>query len=258
MNADLRGVPEARAFALGSGATGCVLVHGITSTPHTMRPMGESLARAGIAVRAPLLAGHGVRWQDLERTTWGDWYGSVEAAYAALRGRCRRVYAAGLSLGGALALHLAAHHPELDGVIAMNPVLYLKDWRLPFLPLFRRVRRCLPAIAGDLQDPRAQSDISYDRTPLASVAQLVAFMRHLEDDLPQVRCPALVLVSALDHIVPPGNGPHVLARIGSRRRRLVTMRRSSHVMTLDWEQDRVFALARAFLRAGGRRARRLV
>lgn len=251
MRADLTGLPQVRAFRLGSGSTGCLLIHGITATPQTMRLMGESLSRSGIRVSAPLLAGHGRHWHDLERSTWQDWYASVESAYAELRRRCRRVCAAGLSLGGALALHLAAHHPELDGVIAMNPVLYLKDWRLPFLPILRRIRRTLPAIAGDLQDPNAVSDLSYDRTPLASIHQLVRFTRHLRDDLPQVRCRALIMSAALDHIVPPGNGPFVLARLGSRNKRRVVFRRSAHVLTLDWEKDRVFALARAFMRPRG-------
>jgi carboxylesterase len=167
------------------------------------------------------------------------------------------VYAVGLSLGGSLALHCAAHHPDLRGVVAMNPVLYLEDWRLPFLPILRRFRRCLPAIAGDLQDPAAVSDLSYDRTPLASIDQLVRFMRHLEDDLPEVRCPALIMSAARDHVVPPGNGRHVLARIGSREKRLAVFHRSSHVLTLDWEKERVFALARTFIRryAGPPRSR---
>lgn len=251
MRPDLTGLPEAQAFSLGAGSTGCLLIHGITATPQTLRLMGDSLSRSGIRVSAPLLDGHGRHWRDLERSTWRAWYRSVETAYGLLRRRCRRVYAAGLSLGGSLALHLAAHHPELDGVIAMNPVLYLDDWRLPFLPILRRVRRCLPAIAGDLQDPDAVSDLSYDRTPLASIHQLVRFMRHLEDDLPDVRCPALIMSSARDHIVPPGNGPHVLARISSRQKRLVVFRRSAHVLTLDWEKAEVFARAHAFIRRHG-------
>jgi len=252
MKADLRGVKEARAFALGHGPVGCVLVHGLTSTPHSMRLMGESLARSGIAVIAPQLAGHGRHWHDLERTTWQHWYGSVEQAYHTLRRRCRRVFAAGLSMGGSLALHLAAHEHELAGVIAMGPVLFLKDWRLPFLPLLRRIQRSLPPIEGDLSDPKASSEISYDRVPLAAVHQLVRMMRHLEDDLPQVACPALIMRGAHDHIVPAANAPHVMARIGSTDRRLVVMRRSSHVMTLDWEKDRVFALTRAFIRRHAR------
>ena len=45
-----------------------------------MRPWGEFLATKGYAVEVPLLPGHGTRWQDLNETTWRDWYAAAEDA----------------------------------------------------------------------------------------------------------------------------------------------------------------------------------
>ena len=245
---NLSRVKEARAFYMGRGGTGCLLVHGITSTPFTVRAMGEWLAARGVTVHAPVLAGHSRTWMDLEKTEWQDWYASVEKGYNLLRKRCRKVYAAGLSMGGAQVLHLAAHHPELDGVVAMSPALYVKDWRLHFLPLLRLLQRTTPAIGGAVADPSQAKEICYDRLPLRSVAELLRFQSHLREELHLVRCPALVVQGSHDPVVPPGNARFVFGRISSRRKKLVYLPRSSHVITMDLERVRLFRLALALMR----------
>jgi len=240
---DLSRVKDAQSFFMKRGGTGCLLVHGITATPFTVRIMGEWLASRGITVYAPVLAGHARTWKHLEATRWQDWYASAEAGYDFLRKRCRKVFAAGLSMGGAQVLHLAAHHPELDGVIAMSPAAYAEDWRLKFLPFIRLFQRTTPPIGGAISDPDARREICYDRLPLRSVAELIKFQAHLRDELHLVRCPALVIQGRHDPIVPPGNARLVYSRISSVRKKLVYLPRSSHVITMDVERLRLFRLA---------------
>ena len=245
---DLSRLKEARAFSFRRGRTGCLLVHGITSTPFTVRAMGEWLAKRGITVHAPVLAGHSRTWKHLEATRWQDWYASVEAGYKLLRTRCRRVFAAGISMGGAQVLHLAAHHPELDGVIAMSPALYLDDWRLGLLPLLRIFQRSVPAIGGEINDRESPRELYYDRMPLRSVAELLRFQFHLREELHLVRCPALIIQGKNDSVVPPGNARFVFDRISSRAKRLVCLARSSHVITMDLDRERLFRLALTLMR----------
>jgi len=112
---------ETAPIRLGAGKTGVLLLHGYLATPAEMRGLAEYLAARGLRVHAPRVAGHGTSLRELCRTTWRDWYASVEEAYAGLQTECSRVFAAGMSLGGLQALHLAAHHPELAGVAALAP-----------------------------------------------------------------------------------------------------------------------------------------
>ena len=79
---------------------GVVLVHGFTGSPYEVRYLGEQLARAGLAVRAPLLPGHGTSLADLDATSWNDWAEAVERALDSMRVRCARVAVVGQSLGG--------------------------------------------------------------------------------------------------------------------------------------------------------------
>jgi carboxylesterase len=49
--------------------------------------------------------------------------------------------------------------------------------------------------------------------------------------------------------VPVANAPHIIARLGSRDKRLVWFERSGHAITVDLEHDVVFATALDWMNA---------
>src|SRR5579859_1374609 len=120
-------VAGAEPFFYAAGPTGCLLLHGLSSSPFTMRELGRQLADRGFTVAAPLLAGHGTSPEDLRTKTWADWVISAEQGLAQLRAHgCRRIYLAGLSLGGALSLYLAGRDPEAyAGLVVMSAPVWL-------------------------------------------------------------------------------------------------------------------------------------
>ena len=59
----------AEGYSLGDGPVGALFCHGFTSSPQNMRLLADHLVERGIAVRAPLLPGHGTTWQDLNTRT---------------------------------------------------------------------------------------------------------------------------------------------------------------------------------------------
>jgi pimeloyl-ACP methyl ester carboxylesterase len=106
----------------GSGEIGVLLCHGFTGSPQSMAPWGAALADAGFTVMCPLLPGHGRTWQEMNRTTWPDWYREVDQAFGGLVERCRTVFVFGLSMGGTLALRLAERHgSSVAGLVLVNP-----------------------------------------------------------------------------------------------------------------------------------------
>ena len=83
---------------------GVLLSHGFTSNPASVRAWAESLAERGYAVELPLLPGHGTTWQDLNETTFADWYGAIERSFDRLAAENDAVVAGGLSMGQWLSL----------------------------------------------------------------------------------------------------------------------------------------------------------
>ena len=75
-------------FIERKGPVGVLLVHGLTGTPAEMKHFGKVIARKGITVACPELAGHCASIQALKATSWSDWYKSVEASFEALSQEC--------------------------------------------------------------------------------------------------------------------------------------------------------------------------
>jgi carboxylesterase len=248
-------IPGCEPFCFEGGPTGILLVHGFTGTPREMRWMGEYLAGQGLTVLGVRLAGHATTPEDMEPTTWRDWWGSVKEGYAELDRRCERVFVMGLSLGGMLTLHIGAHYPEVAGLVAMSaPGKPMSTTDLWVPETLGEAARFLPPDKDDdFQDRWVAEEwhISYDRQPLRCIASLFEFSRHLHDDLPDVRVPLLLIHSRLDGMVLPDNMPYVHGLVASTDKEMMWVERSGHVVTEDLEKDAVFARAYAFVQAHG-------
>jgi carboxylesterase len=245
---------QLQAFRIRGGIRGCLLIHGFAGTPPEMRGLGEFLAAGGYDVMGPLLAGHGLTPQAMALTRWPDWVRSAEAALAALRRDCSEIFVCGQSLGGTLALHLAATQPEIKGVItmgAMGSPVYFRDWRIKLIRGLKYVVPWhIPSDNPDLGDPAAVRLLhSYARRPTVCIESLMQLLRVLDRELPQVRVPALIMHGRGDRTVDVGNAPHILERVGSTDKQLIWFERSGHAITVDLEHDLLFATVLNWLNA---------
>jgi carboxylesterase len=221
--------------------------HGFTGSPQSVRPWAEYLADRGLSVALPLLPGHGTRWQDMQVTTWQDWYAEVDRELRALAERCSRVFVCGLSMGGALALRLAARHGDaISGVAVVNPANGVHDAAAPLLPVLRHVVRTTKGVASDIAKPGAR-EVGYDRVPLHAAHSVRRFFRQVDSELPCVTQPLLVMTSPQDHVVPPTDSERILSRVSSTDVRHRLLERSYHVATLDHDAEQIFEDTFAFI-----------
>jgi carboxylesterase len=240
-------LPGAEPYRHEGGEVAVLLCHGFTGSPQSLRPWAEHLAGQGLTVSLPLLPGHGTRWEDMALTGWQDWYAEVDRELRALRRRCARVFVAGLSMGGALALRLAARHGEaVDGVVVVNPANKVHGLAARALPVARHVVRTTKGITSDIAKGGVLES-GYDRVPLHSAHSLRTFLRLVDGELPQVTQPLLLLHSLHDHVVPPADSARVLSRVSSTDVTEILLEQSYHVATLDHDADRIFEESYAFI-----------
>ncbi|HYX44725.1 MAG TPA: alpha/beta fold hydrolase [Acidimicrobiales bacterium] len=230
----------AEPFSAPGGPDGALVLHGFTGSPHSIGGLARALAAAGLAVEAPLLPGHGTTMEDMLASRWDDWRAGAEAAYVDLSGRCRRLIVAGLSMGGSLAASLAADHPEVAGMVVVNPYID------PPAPSFQDILRGLLAegetvipshLGSDIADGEA-TEVGYRGTPIAPLLSLCQGLARLFPRLPDVTCPVLVMTSATDHVVPPVSSD-VLAEHVSGPVERVRLENSFHVATLDHDREEI-------------------
>ncbi len=227
------------------GDTGVLVLHGFTGCPQSMRGLAGAFAAAGHTVELPLLPGHGTTVDDMITTGWADWSGAAEQAYVDLAGRCPQVVVAGLSMGGALTLWLASRHPEIVGIVCVNPIVEVAS---DIVALARDMvaggQDRIPAIGGDIADPDGH-EAAYDAAPLAPLLSLAEGADEVRADLGRVTSPLLLLNSPQDHVVPPANAETVAEGVAGPVER-VTLERSYHVATLDHDAGLIEAEAVAF------------
>ena len=237
----------ARPELTGGRRIGVLLSHGFTGQPASIKPWGEHLASLGYAVSVPRLPGHGTTWQECNTTTWADWYGELTRAFDALCLENDAVVVGGLSMGGALALRLAADHPErVSGVILVNPAVATKRLDVKLLPVLKHLVKSFPGIANDIKQPGGDEH-AYTRTPLKAIHTLMQAWPPLVADLPKVTAPILYFRSVEDHVVDDASQPLITGRVSSRDVTVVPLAESYHVATLDNDAPRILDESAAFV-----------
>ncbi len=232
----------------GNEEVGILVSHGFTGTTQSVRPLGEALAEEGFTVAGPRLAGHGTTMEDHARSGASDWIASIEEDLAWLEVRCGRVFFAGLSMGGMFSLYFAAMRPDLiKGVIPINACVFLGNPDLARLVFLEDAPATVPGVGSDIKMEGGE-ELVYPEVPTPPLKEFMAIMRTTDDLLPTIQCPALVIQSLEDHVVPPENGPYILDRLGSPHKELVRLEESYHVATLDNDAPFVHERAIEFIR----------
>lgn len=226
---------------------GVLLSHGFTGSPASMRPWAEHLHALGYTVSVPRLPGHGTRWQDLNQTTYDDWYGEISEAFDKLNASCDVVVAVGLSMGGSLVLRLAAERGrDVAGLVLVNPAVNSARWDVKLLPVMKHVLGSFPGIGNDIKKPGG-NEYGYDRTPLRAAHSLMTGWKRLRPLLPQVTQPILMLRSRVDHVVDPSSARIIASSVSSREIDERTLENSFHVATLDNDAPEIFDASAEFI-----------
>lgn len=134
--------PRYRAYSLvhddGVDRPAVLMVHGFTGSPDELRGIAGIAFDAGFDVEVMLLPGHGADIASFSNVTRDDWLRAARDAWADLRSRYRRCFLVGYSLGGALAIHLAADVTP-EAMLLLAPLVRIADRRAFALPLVQRV-----------------------------------------------------------------------------------------------------------------------
>jgi carboxylesterase len=228
----------AEPMSVDGGPVGVLVLHGFTGNPQSVRPLADAFAAAGHGVEMPLLSGHGTKVENMLDTTWTDWSSDAEAAYQRLAARSEKVVVAGLSMGGSLTCWLATRHPEIAGIICVNPATQAAAEVRGFIEaLIADGQQVMAGLGSDVADPDSPES-AYADTPLRPLVSMFEAANEIQPELVKIVCPLLLFTSPEDHVVPPGDSDFLAEQVSGPVER-ISCDRSYHVATIDYDSDMI-------------------
>ena len=243
-------------FFKKKGTTGFLLVHGLTSSTQEMEELSSYLYSRNYTVLVTLLKGHNTYVKKLRETTWHDWYDSVERDFDFLSKRCNKIYVVGLSMGATLSMHLVANKKisKIKRLILLSPAIFYVSVLARLTPYLRYIKKYGTKNYSNYYPGRKESffdiadekelnkRIAYKKVPLKSVASALDLIRIVKKEMKDIRVPTLIIHSVNDHTIKPESSKYIYDRlnVSQEEKRLVYLKNSGHVITIDFDKKIVF------------------
>ena len=223
---------------------GIYLIHGFSSTTYEMNKLMIYLSKLGYQVRADNLPGHATTVDDCNNTTYEEWISFVERKVAEMYTSCKKVIVIGVSMGGSLALHLAAVFP-LDGVVAASCIFQFKnEFNVRILTrLFHRLKPKInkgTTFAPDQLKAKKLLFYGYQTYPLIAVNEMRKMVDRIKMNLFKIKNPVLLIHSKNDSTAPFNNFHIVKNKIDNKYLSLLILEKSIHnIFDDDIEQRKI-------------------
>ena len=212
---------------------GIYLIHGFTNTTHEIKGLAKYLSEKGYRTIANNLPGHGTTIQECNRIKYTDWLQAVEQDVAKLAAQCNTIHIIGSSMGGVLALHLAAMFP-INSLVVVAPVFQFKsEFKTRILvPLFKNL---IPTKnkASQYKNGKSMKFYGYTDYPNKALDEFRKLTNIVRKDMVQVKCPTLGIYSYGDQTCIMKNKDIVNDNITSKIKETLVLDKISHNMLVE-------------------------
>lgn len=226
-----------------------ILLHGFTSGPFAFEFLVPLLEGRGIPLTVPTLSGHCLdSWKEMSGFTREHWLEDARVALESHVDRHGSGLMVGHSMGGLLALNLAADNPgAVDGlVLAGTPLLLASPFGpgrpLGFLePLMKGLFRSWDMTPFYTDPSMLETDRNYRRAPMASISELMALAEATEKRLHEVTVPTLILQGRRDRRAHWKSADMIRRGLSTPddRKRVILFEKTDHEMFRDCEREPV-------------------
>lgn len=241
---------------------GIVLSHGYMAAPMEVRKLAEYFYQRGYAVYGVRLAGHGTSPEDLAGVHWEDWYESFNRGYAIIKSLTDNIILGGFSTGGCLALIAAARKGfKVQAAFSISAPLQVRNYSVRLAPSIVTLNTVLKRLGRNrseweyVENEPENRHINYFKNPLTGVRELVKVMEVMEDALPEVRVPTVIIQGSRDPVVSSISGQMIFERVGAKYKELSVFERDRHGIVNGPGREDIFERVYQFLqRAPGHEA----
>ncbi|WP_328040714.1 alpha/beta hydrolase [Niallia taxi] len=225
--------------------TACLCIHGFTGAPNEVEPLAEYLLEhTDWECAMPVLPGHGELLQ-LKGVSFNEWIHCAERALEELLERHEEVYVVGFSMGGMIASYLAARYPVKKLVLLSAAAFYINPKQLRA----DIINMCRDLYNGKLFENELFNRYSYKikTTPLSATIQFRKLVRHIKPLLESVTIPTFIAQGDSDGIVPLKSADYLYQTIKAKKKKIVYMKNSKHLICHCKDNQALFSQILNFL-----------
>jgi carboxylesterase len=228
-------------FYQGSNGKAVLALHGFTGVTDNLRYLAEKLNREAYTVSLPRLPGHGTDKFDFRASGSRDWIRRAVDAYLDLRSEYEEVFVTGSSMGGLLALLIASIF-DVPKIALAAPAVYNNNRLICLTPLMRFFIKETKAPYDESHEDPERELIAEHYWRWRQVSQVYEFYKLqgiTKKRIPLVRAETLIIVSHGDKTVPVQAADMIEKNIGSRKKKVVKLENSPHVLVNDIDRELV-------------------
>ena len=242
----------------GNGHPPAILfLHGFGGSPKDIEPLVEAIKQKNYAFKAILLSGHGTSPRDLKDIKMEEWLNDAISSFKELKNQYSRVVVIGFSMGGALALSVAANY-DVEKLVLLSPYFKVKqqwyyfgkpeDWAnkvSPFIPYYKKLK------IGQINDPDGIKKFSaYWHQPTKAIKELSKLGRYAIEQAEKVTCETLWVHSQGDIVADFEMSQTIFTSLPSTKKQFIELQKSNHIILYDYDSRYVIKNVISFLGGG--------
>lgn len=223
----------------------CVIIHGFAGSPWEVEPLAHALERMGYEVVTPLLPGHSINKERMEKITAMDWLQMIEKIVGNAIEENKEVHLIGFSMGAMIASIVACRY-QISTLALLSPAVYVLTphvLRMRLETLFQ-----LNKNNRSLSEHMILNDRSFFRfIPIYNLFQFQRVVRHAKRIFQHISIPICIIHGEKDETVDPKSSKLIYREVSTKEKELHYLPFSRHHICRDRDVDTVIQLIVVFL-----------
>ena len=224
----------------------CIIIHGFTGNPWEVEPLANALEQMGYEVITPLLPGHSMNKERMEKVTALDWIHMIEKIVKQEIEENKEIHLIGFSMGAMIA-SIMAYRYQISTLVLLSPAVYVLT---PYL-----LRMKLEKFFQQLRKNHSSTDHSIlnnpsliRSTPIYNVFQFQKIVRQAKRIFQHISIPICIIHGQKDETVDPKSSELIYRVASSKEKELHYLRLSKHHICQDCEGETVIQMVIKFLK----------
>jgi carboxylesterase len=216
-------------FFFKGNKIGILMIHGGGGgTSADLKDLAEDLhVKGGFTINIPLLPGYGTTPEELKNVSIDDWKLFLERQIATMMNESEKIIVGGHSMGGVLALILAAKY-SFDAIFTISAPIGIRRFLVHLVPFFKMFMKFYSINSEQFKKDTKGKWVGYNKIPLNIATKLKKLIKEMKKSLSDIDCPAILFQGNLDSEIKRNSMNYIFNNIKSLQKRKIWLENNSH------------------------------